>query len=70
MRSDGDRTGRAALALERGGGTACVTCLRTIESELEKLPGVLSVRTDVVTERASVELDPSAVSIEDMRAWR
>ena len=63
----GDGTGRVALALERGGGVACAACLRTIESELERLPGVWSVQTDVVNERASVEFDPSAVSVEDMR---
>src|ERR671910_1513628 len=62
---DGDA--RVALALERGGGVACATCLRTIESELERLPGVRGVRTDVVNERASVEFDPSAVSVADMR---
>jgi Cu+-exporting ATPase len=42
-------------------------CLRTIESELEQLSGVRSVQTDVVNERASVDFDPSTVSIEDMR---
>jgi P-type Cu+ transporter len=31
------------------------------------LPGVRSVRTDVVNERASVEFDPAAVSIDQMR---
>jgi Cu+-exporting ATPase len=67
MRPYGDRTGRVALALERGGGVACATCLRTIETELERLPGVRSVQSDLVNERASVEFDPSAVSIEDMR---
>jgi len=67
VRPDGDRTGRVALALERGGGVACATCLRTIEAELERLPGVRSVQTDVVNEWASVEFDPLAVSIEDMR---
>jgi Cu+-exporting ATPase len=63
----GDGTGRVTLALERGGGVACATCLRTIESELERLPGVRSVQTDVVNERASVDFDPAAVSIDDMR---
>jgi Cu+-exporting ATPase len=60
-------TGRVTLALERGGGVACAMCLRTIESELEQLSGVRSVQTDVVNERASVDFDPSTVSIEDMR---
>jgi P-type Cu+ transporter len=67
MEPAGDESGRVALALERGGGVACATCLRAIESELERLPGVRSVRTDVVNERASVDFDPSAVSIEQMR---
>ncbi|HEX6579593.1 MAG TPA: heavy metal translocating P-type ATPase [Actinomycetota bacterium] len=67
MEPGGEAAGRVALALERGGGVACAACLRTIESELESLPGVRSVQTDVVNERASVEFDPSAVSVEDMR---
>jgi Cu+-exporting ATPase len=37
MQPDGDRTGRVALALERGGAVACATCLRTIEAELGRL---------------------------------
>jgi Cu+-exporting ATPase len=67
MEPTGDGTGRVALSLERGGGAACPTCLRTIESVLEPLPGVHRVQTDVATERASVEFDPSAVSIKDMQ---
>jgi Cu+-exporting ATPase len=68
MKAEEGGTGRVALlALERGGGVACATCLRTIEAELERLPGVRSVRTDIVNERASVEFDPSSVSIENMR---
>jgi Cu+-exporting ATPase len=67
MEPSREAAGRVALALERGGGVACATCLRTIESELERLPGVRSVQTDVVNERASVEFDPSAVSVKDMR---
>ncbi|HZA26564.1 MAG TPA: cupredoxin domain-containing protein, partial [Actinomycetota bacterium] len=67
MEAIGDGTGRVTLALERGGGVACATCLRTIESALERLPGVGHVQTDVVSERASAEFDPSAVSIEEMR---
>jgi P-type Cu+ transporter len=67
MEPAGDGTSRVALALERGGGVACATCLRAIESELERLPGLRSVRTDVVHERASVEFDPLSVSIDHMR---
>jgi Cu+-exporting ATPase len=67
MAADGDGGGRVSLALERGAGAACPMCLRTIESALERLPGVEHVRADVVSERASVEFDPTAVSIEDMR---
>jgi cation transport ATPase len=63
----GDGTDRVALALERGGGTACPACLRMIESVLERLPGVRGVQTDVATERVSVEFDASAVSIREMQ---
>ncbi|MGH2683392.1 MAG: heavy metal translocating P-type ATPase [Actinomycetota bacterium] len=60
------RAGRVMLAV-RGGGVACPTCLRTIESVLRPLPGVRRVQTDVAAERATVEFDPSAVSVEDLQ---
>src|SRR6266545_481947 len=49
-----ERAGRVALVV-RGGGATCPTCLRTIESALEPLPGVRRVETDVARERATVE---------------
>jgi Cu+-exporting ATPase len=61
-----ERAGRVALVV-RGGGAACPTCLRTIEAALEPLPGVRRVETDVARERATVEFDPSAVSVEDLQ---
>jgi P-type Cu+ transporter len=62
-----DATGRVALAV-RGGGVACAACLRTIRSVLEPLPGVRRVDTEVASERATVEFDPAAVSVDDLRA--
>ncbi|HYV01061.1 MAG TPA: heavy metal translocating P-type ATPase [Actinomycetota bacterium] len=61
-----ERAGRVTLAV-RGGGAACPTCLRTVESALKPLPGVRRVETDVARERATVEFDPSAVSVADLR---
>ena len=61
-----DSTGRVSFALE-GGGAVCPTCLSTIGSVLEPLPGVRDVQLDMATERAGVEFDPSTISIQDMR---
>ncbi|MGH2658321.1 MAG: heavy metal translocating P-type ATPase [Actinomycetota bacterium] len=61
-----EASGRVHLAV-RGGGAVCPTCLRTIESVLEPLPGVRRVVTDIASERATVEFDPSAVSVKEMR---
>jgi Cu+-exporting ATPase len=61
-----ERAGRVALAV-RGGGVACPTCLRTVESVLQPLSGVRRVQTDVATDRVNVEFDPSAVAVEDLR---
>jgi Cu+-exporting ATPase len=58
--------GRVQLAV-RGGGAACPTCLRTIESVLTPLPGVRRVASDVASERATVEYDRFVVSVEDLR---
>ena len=63
--SDGP-TCRIALSV-RGGGVACPTCMRTIESVLRPLSGVREVRTDVAADRATVEFDPLAVSTEELR---
>jgi len=62
----GDASGRVVLAI-RGGGTACPTCLRTIESVLEPISGVTRVMTDLAGDRATVDFDPSVVSVDDMR---
>jgi Cu+-exporting ATPase len=64
--STDERAGRVALAV-RGGGVACPTCLRTIESVLQPLSGVRRVQTDLSADRATVEFDPSTVSVEDLR---
>ena len=61
-----ETSGRVSLAV-RGGGVACPTCLSTIRSVLEPLPGVRRVDTDVVSENATVDFDPSAISVEDLR---
>ncbi len=60
-------SGRRVELSVQGGGVACPTCLRTIRSVLEPLPGVQRVDTNVASERASVEFDASVVSIDDLR---
>ncbi|MGH3116272.1 MAG: heavy metal translocating P-type ATPase, partial [Gaiellales bacterium] len=57
---------RVALTV-RSGGVACATCLRTIRPLVESVPGVRRVDTDMASGRATVEFDPSAVSIDRMR---
>jgi len=66
VESAGQPAGRIQLAV-RGGGAVCPTCLRTIESVLLPLSGVRAVATDVASERATVEYDPSVVSVEEMQ---
>jgi Cu+-exporting ATPase len=61
-----ERVGRVELAV-LGGGVACPTCLRTIESVLRSLSGVRGVEMDLSADRATVEFDPSAVSVQDLR---
>jgi P-type Cu+ transporter len=62
----GDATGEATFTLRDRRG-ACATCMRTIESVLEPLPGVAGVTTEVVEQRANVRFDPSVVSVDEMR---
>ncbi|MGH2540053.1 MAG: heavy metal translocating P-type ATPase, partial [Actinomycetota bacterium] len=62
----GDRSGEVAFRL-RDRSVVCATCMRTIESVLEPLPGVAGVTTDVAEQQASVRFDPSAVSVDEMR---
>ncbi|MGH2674084.1 MAG: heavy metal translocating P-type ATPase, partial [Actinomycetota bacterium] len=59
-------TGQVRLAV-RGGGAACPTCLRTIESALAPLRGVGRVDSDIASERLTVHFDPAEVSVDDMR---
>jgi Cu+-exporting ATPase len=60
----GEDVGQAVLALEDA--AACPACLSAIESVLRPLPGVRAVRADPASQRATVELDLSLVSLEDL----
>ncbi len=51
----------------RVGGMVCATCVQTIEAALRNLPGVLSVRVNLGTERAYVTYNPAIGSVEEMR---
>jgi P-type Cu+ transporter len=51
----------------RGGGVPCPTCMRTVQSVLEPLPGVRRVVADVAAGRATVEFDPAVASTELLR---
>jgi Cu+-exporting ATPase len=49
------------------GGMMCATCVETIEAALRELPGVVSVRVNLGTERAYVTYNPSLSGIPDIK---
>ncbi|HEX6206792.1 MAG TPA: heavy metal translocating P-type ATPase [Actinomycetota bacterium] len=50
----------------RGEGVTCPTCVRTIESVLDPLPGVDRVEANFGAERVTVDYDPDQVSADDL----
>jgi P-type Cu+ transporter len=58
-------TERIELSI-RGGGVTCPTCVHTIESVLDPLPGVDRVDVNFAAERVTVDLDPDRTSVEDI----
>lgn len=54
-------------AIIKIGGMTCAMCVKTIESSLRKLSGVLDVQVNLATEKARISYDPSLISIEDIR---
>jgi Cu+-exporting ATPase len=51
----------------RVGGMVCAVCVQTIESALQRLPGVVSARVNLATEKAYVTFNPSLTTLQDMR---
>lgn len=51
----------------RVGGMVCAVCVQTIETALQHLPGVISARVNLATEKAHVTFNPSLTSLQDMR---
>ncbi|NJE04668.1 heavy metal translocating P-type ATPase [Thermococcus sp. M36] len=49
------------------GGMTCASCVRTIETALKELPGVLDVRVNLATETANVTYDPTVVEMDDIK---
>lgn len=47
-------------------GMTCANCVATIERNVKKLPGVQSAVVNLSSERATVEFDPSVLSLEDI----
>jgi copper chaperone CopZ len=45
----------------------CVACTPIFKWELEKLPGVRGVKPLVMLNRLDVELDPTVVSVDDVK---
>ncbi len=46
---------------------SCASCKRQIESELNKTPGVLSIRVNIATEQASILYDEHLISMKEIR---
>jgi P-type Cu2+ transporter len=49
------------------GGMSCANCVATVGQSLRKLPGVLNVHVDLVTEKAEIEMTPGKVTASDLR---
>jgi Cu+-exporting ATPase len=49
------------------GGMVCATCVQTIETALQALPGVISASVNLGTEKAYVTYNPSVSAIPDMK---
>jgi P-type Cu+ transporter len=60
--------GTERVELSIRGGVTCATCVRTIETEVDSLPGVDRVDVNVAAERISVDLDPDVAGVEDLEA--
>ncbi|GAB6101856.1 heavy metal translocating P-type ATPase [Thermococcus atlanticus] len=54
-------------AIIKIGGMTCASCVRTIETALKELPGVMDVKVNLATEKATVSYDPAAVNMEDIQ---
>ena len=64
MPREGERTREISLKIA---GMSCASCAATIEKALKRLEGVKSAHVNFATERATIEYDPSTVSILDLR---
>lgn len=54
---------KAELAVS---GMSCASCVSRVESSLERVPGVHEAGVNLATERATVEYDPSATSVDEL----
>jgi len=54
-------------AIIKIGGMSCAMCVKTIESSLRKLSGILDVQVNLATEKARISYDLSLISIEDIK---
>ncbi len=55
---------RLSLPVE---GMSCASCVANVEAALKGLPGVREVRVNLATEQATVEYDPTRVTLQDLR---
>ncbi|MCI0636835.1 MAG: heavy metal translocating P-type ATPase [Actinobacteria bacterium] len=59
-------TSRVEFSL-RGGGVTCPTCVRNIETVLDRMDGVDEVEVNFGVERVSVAFDPDQIAVQDMQ---
>jgi Cu+-exporting ATPase len=60
-------TSRVEFGL-RGGGVTCPTCVRNIETVLDRMEGVDGVDVNFGAERVGVAFDPDQIAVRDMQA--
>ncbi|KAI8833830.1 hypothetical protein BJ741DRAFT_657425 [Chytriomyces cf. hyalinus JEL632] len=48
------------------GGMTCAACVNTIESNVSKAPGILSIKVSLLAQRAEIEFNPSIIQRADI----
>ena len=61
LRAAEEQVTRTTLAVER---IKCGACLRVIDAELRKVPGIMGMSADLPTRRVTVDHDPEVTSAE------
>ncbi|TPX56906.1 hypothetical protein CcCBS67573_g09304 [Chytriomyces confervae] len=57
---------KSEKALLDVGGMTCAACVNTIESNVSKAPGILSIKVSLLAQRAEIEFNPSIIQRADI----